>query len=137
MSYDFVSLLTELKNFVKLEIYDSTIRKTIHEYCEKHTDFTHISYYNKEFETNTKTKYWCDDCHEWKLDESKQTKIRYCCENEYGGQGCPDWTIICTICGHVIWHQDAHDDSNYKRKQTLANNAILIFRGDMYTKENK
>jgi hypothetical protein len=140
MSYNFILLLTELdiKGYVKLEIPDSAIRKTIHEYCEKQSDLTHISYYNKECKHDSlKSEYWCDECKHWKRDDSKQTKIRYCCENEYGGQGCLDWIIRCTHCGGVIWHQDAYDDSNYKRKQTITNNAMLIFRGDMYIKENK
>lgn len=128
----------DLNGHVKLEILDPKIRKCIHEYCDKQPNLTHISYYNKECEQSTKkTKYWCNQCRTWKLDESTETRTHYCCEDEYGGQGCPDFAIMCVTCDNVIWNQDANDDSDYKRKQIISNNAMLIFSGDVYAEKNK
>ncbi len=140
MSHDLANLLEQVKvhGYIKLESVDSNQRKLIHEYCELQPNLTHISYYDEKFEHIFKTKYWCSLCKNWKLDEnSKEIKMRYCCENANGSQGCPDWDILCVQCGTIIWNQDAHDDSNYKRKQSRFNNAMLIFYGDVYLEQNK
>jgi hypothetical protein len=139
MAYDLQEMQTKLNvdGYVKLQISSSEIRKTIHKYCEKQPNLTHIGYYDSRYVSNNTNKYWCDVCKIWKLDDEKETRTSYCCIDENGNQGCSDWGILCLHCDNIVWNHDAHEDSSYKRKQKITNNAMLIFIGDVYLEKNR
>jgi hypothetical protein len=98
---------------------------------------THIGYYDPIYASNTITtnRYWCHQCKVWKLE--KETRTSYCCTDEDGNQDCSDWAILCLSCDNVVWNQDPHEDSSYKRKQKKTNNAMIIFVGDVNLEKNR
>jgi hypothetical protein len=123
------------QQFCKLRVSSSQDRKAIHEYCEQQLKWSHAGYCDTKIETKKISRYWCETCKEWKAES--ESKMDYCCTDEDGCQACSEWAILCLKCNAVIWTQDAHEDSSYKRKQTMLNNAILVFCGDPYSDKNR
>ncbi len=123
------------QEFCNLKVPCPQDRKAIHEYCEQQGGWSHVGYCDTKTESTKISRYWCKTCKDWKLDSGSKTS--YCCVDEDGLQACSDWAILCLKCNAVIWTQDAHEDPCYKRKQTMLNNAILIFCGNPYSEKNR
>jgi hypothetical protein len=147
--------LLKTQSHATLTVVSAADRKTIHAWCARQP-YLHIGYVNREDEKETEREeqcqYWCRTCRQWRgADDKEKTATSYCCSDEYGGQGCSDWFVYCTVCEHYeddddegdrertcIWDQGGHDNDVYKRRSWKRNNAILILKNmDVGSNENR
>ena len=106
---------------------DSSLRKQIHEYCEKNNLY-HLSYHdkNKEKDIRHSYDYYCPYCEIWKSIEHYKKKYdktyspHYCCEYE-----CSSFAVVCDKCGSWLVDGDKLQ-KNVKKREIYYNNMIMI-----------
>lgn len=120
-----------------VNVVDSAERKIWHIWAEENK-LAHLSYRDKKYKSEYSCRYWCKKCNEWR-DKLRGCTRYNCCDDGT----CTDYTIYCNKCETdddktVLWTQDAHEYSEYKRKAFDKSNCILITNdNDLRSDKNK